>query len=103
MARQRFRRAMACRVLPHDAVTTGFRIVAGVRQLSLSLVRHSSRIFLCKRLAVRVQSRRLLHNPPSTAATNPLAPRSEEIRVGKERVITCRYSRSQDHEKKNYN
>src|SRR3546814_9849563 len=65
MARQRSRRAMACRVLSHVAVTTGFRIVAGVRQLSLSLARHSSRRDCCKRLAVRVQSRRLLHNAPS--------------------------------------
>src|SRR3546814_5487454 len=81
MARQRSRRAMACGVLPHVAVAAGFRIVARVRQLFLSLARHSSRRDCCKRLAVRVQSRRLLHDAPSNAAANPLATcpwRSEE-------------------------
>src|SRR3546814_19125784 len=50
MARQRSRRAMACRVLPHVAFPSGFRIAPGVRQLSLSLARHPSRRDSCERL-----------------------------------------------------
>src|SRR3546814_850368 len=53
MARQRSRRAMACGLLPYVAVAAGFRIVARVSQLFLSLARLSYRRDCFQRRAVR--------------------------------------------------